>query len=297
MSNPAAWVKAARLRTLPLALAGIVLGGGLAYHQNPSNFSWPIWVWSLVTAIFLQILSNYANDLGDHIKGTDAHRKDRSGGGVGLQVSQLKIGVYLWVLLSLLSGIYMLFFAYDRGVSVWPLFALGLFSVAAAIFYTLGKNAYGYLGLGDLSVFIFFGGASVLGSVSLQGGEWGIQEYCGVGISGFLSVAVLNINNIRDLETDATSGKKTLALRLGEKGSRIYLQILWILAFWCALVMSMTTYDYIYQYIWFLPFTIVVSSSLQVLRSQSGIEYNTYLKNVALGTAGTCLCLSLILFF
>lgn len=287
------WIKALRLRTLPLAASGIIMGGALTYRQSERAFSIQIWLLTLLTAVLLQICSNLANDLGDALKGSDTHRPDRVGGGSTISVKFMKIGVTISVILTLISGLWMLYIAVMRGISFWPFFILGIISTLAALLYTLGRRAYGYFGLGDVMVFIFFGAVAVLGTTKLQGANWEIHEFLATGIVGFLSAAVLNINNIRDMETDEKAGKRTLALRLGHIGSRIYLLILIGLAFLFALIFSMLTFEYWWSYLWIIPFILPLNAALHVFRLPSGPEFNLYLKWTALGTFFLCLLLAM----
>jgi 1,4-dihydroxy-2-naphthoate octaprenyltransferase len=198
------WVSAFRLRTLPLALSSIMMGGFLAASVNA--FQWDIFLLCISTTIFLQVLSNLANDYGDSIHGADS--VDRKGPSRAVQsgkisANQMKTGIIVFVLLSLISGVSLLFVAFGLNWNAILFFlGLGILSILAAIAYTVGKRPYGYAGLGDISVFIFFGLIGVLGSLYLFIHElkW---EYILPAIScGVFAVGVLNINNIRDIESD-----------------------------------------------------------------------------------------------
>lgn len=224
-----AYVQAARLRTLPLAIASIVTGSALAayFYQH----DWVITILALLTAILLQVLSNFANDYGDFTKGTDDHtRPDRALASGSISVGQMRNALIVTSILTLFCGISLLWVSFDSfNYGFITLFVIGLVSIGAAIKYTVGKNPYGYSTLGDLAVFIFFGLVAVLGTYYLQAGKFdhgffaSILPACGIGL---LATGVLNINNIRDIEGDKQNGKITLAARLGKKGADIYQLVL-----------------------------------------------------------------------
>lgn len=219
------WIRAARLRTLPLSISGIVVGNALCVQD--SKFSWVLFGLMVFTAIAFQIVSNLANDYGDGVKGTD--NAERVGPKRVLQAgllsrSVLKKGIIWVTVVALLLATTLILTAF--GSESWIYFsvflALAFLSVWAAISYTVGEKAYGYRGLGDLFVFIFFGLVSVVGAYFLQ-----LKVFSSAAISmalvlGFLSVAVLNLNNMRDRESDANVGKRTLAVILGATGAKYY---------------------------------------------------------------------------
>ncbi len=220
-----AFVKAARLRTLPLALASIAMGSVLGAFFK--DHSWAITLLSVSTAILLQVLSNFANDYGDFVKGTDDEsRPDRALASGSLTLNQMKAALIVSALLALISGLALLFMALGSpSLNFWLFFGLGLISIAAAIKYTAGKNPYGYKSWGDLSVFIFFGLVAVLGVYYLQSGHidrdfWlSAMPACALGLLG---VGVLNVNNLRDIPGDTQNGKITLAVKLGKKRAEVY---------------------------------------------------------------------------
>ncbi|MDB9987805.1 1,4-dihydroxy-2-naphthoate octaprenyltransferase [Flavobacteriaceae bacterium] len=219
------WLQAARLRTLPLSLSGIIVGNGLAYGND--RFSLVILVWSLATTIAFQVLSNFANDYGDGVKGTD--NESRIGPARVLQQglltrAQLKKGIQICAVVSLVFAFALIYVAFGTSDLQYSLIfvLLGIASVVAAIKYTVGTNAYGYKALGDLFVFLFFGGVSVLGSYFLQVHEFQIELILPATSLGLLSVGVLNLNNMRDLHTDKEVNKITMAVLLGASLSKAY---------------------------------------------------------------------------
>lgn len=225
------WIAAARLRTLPLSISGIILGSLTAVSEGYGN--WLIFLLAFLTTLFLQILSNYANDYGDGIKGTDAERigEKRAVASGEISAKQMKNAVILFSILSAVTAISLVWISFHPGGQVgienlkWILLFLFLTiaCVWAAIKYTVGKNAYGYAGMGDIFVFLFFGIVSVWGSYTLYQHETFNQLiFLPAAAIGFLSTAVLNLNNMRDIETDRKAGKMTLALRIGFRNAKIY---------------------------------------------------------------------------
>jgi 1,4-dihydroxy-2-naphthoate octaprenyltransferase len=213
------WVEAARPRTLPLAVASIMLGNMLAYSQG--TFDWIIAILAIITTVALQVLSNFANDFGDSTNGVD--NQDRK---VALRAVQtgkinreeMKKVVVLTATLSFLMGVGLLAYSLqDASWDIWMKFlGLGVACIAAAIAYTVGKRPYGYMGLGDLSVFLFFGLVGTMGSYFLQTKTLPWHIALPAAGCGLLSVAVLNLNNLRDLENDKRTGKYSIPVRIGK---------------------------------------------------------------------------------
>ena len=240
------WIKAARLRTLPLSLSGIITGSFIAKWrmEEAGNFwNWQIFALALLVTLLYQILSNYANDYGDGVKGTDAFRdssaEKRAVASGEISVKQMKTAVYVLSVISLLATLFLLYISFfpNYQQEFYVFVGLGIACILAAIGYTIGKKPYGYLGLGDLMVFLFFGLVSVGGSYFLFTKSWSWDILLPAAAIGMMSMAVLNLNNMRDIVSDEKSGKKTLALRLGFKFAMIYeivllqLPILLILTF------------------------------------------------------------------
>jgi 1,4-dihydroxy-2-naphthoate octaprenyltransferase len=212
-----AWFLSLRPRTLPLACCGIVTGSALAAASDGPWSSSIFWA-ALATAVLLQLLANLANDYGDysHSADTPARIGPRRGIHLGLiSPADMRKAIWLTALLSMCSGIVLLVVACRSPADVLAFLVLGAVSIVAALTYTLGRHAYGYRGLGDLSVLIFFGWVAVLGSHYLQTHVFDLKTLIPATACGLLSVAVLNVNNLRDIDEDRHSGKITLAARLG----------------------------------------------------------------------------------
>ncbi|WFQ81517.1 1,4-dihydroxy-2-naphthoate polyprenyltransferase [Xenorhabdus sp. SF857] len=270
ISQMQAWLESLRPKTLPLAVAAVITGSALASWTG--HFKWPVALLALLTAALLQILSNLANDYGDVTKGSDT--KNRIGPSRGMQkglitAKQMKSALKLTVLLSCLSGSSLIAVACNNPNDIIGFLILGLLAIVAAITYTVGTRPYGYLGLGDISVLIFFGYLSVLGTYYLQSGTFSISTVLPATASGLLSVAVLNINNLRDIENDRQNGKNTLAVRLGGKKARYYHAAVLLTAMLCLI-----TFTLLYLNNWFnwfnwlflLAFPLLLKHMIQVLR-------------------------------
>lgn len=225
MSKFQAYIESFRLRTLPLSLSGVILGILLA-KANGFFQLWPC-VFALTTTLCLQILSNLANEWGDLQKGTDNQERIgpiRSIQSGALTMQEFKRMIILFVVLSGLSGLILVYFAFD---SIFKpdgliMLALGALSIIAAIKYTVGKNAYGYRGLGDLFVFLFFGLLSVCGSYFIMAHSLNAEIFLPAAAIGMLATGVLNLNNMRDIENDAQCGKRTVPVMIGLDKAKFY---------------------------------------------------------------------------
>lgn len=234
ISRKQAWLESLRPKTLPLGVIAIITGSALAYLTG--NFKWPVALLALITAGLLQILSNLANDYGDAVKGSDT--AERIGPLRGMQKgvitqADMKKALKINISAACISGLLLVVVACEKPEDAIGFLVLGLVAIVAAITYTVGRKPYGYLGLGDISVLIFFGWLSVIGCYYLQANTFNMITVLPATACGLLSVAVLNINNMRDIENDVKAGKNTLAVRLGPHGARIYHTIIIIVAILC----------------------------------------------------------------
>ncbi len=287
MGKTKAWVQAARLRTLPLSLSGIIVGTALARKQD--FFELTIFILALLTTIGFQVTSNFANDYGDGVKGTDA--EDRIGPARALQSglltkSGLKKGIVLAVGISLLLAIMLIYTAFgNENLNYILLFlALGILSTWAAIRYTMGSQPYGYRGLGDVFVFIFFGLVSVLGSMFLytKSLDW-ISALPAVTI-GLLCVGVLNLNNLRDIISDQNHGKNTLVVKMGFANGKRYHILLIVFAFVCMLSYTLLEKTTPLNAFYMLAFVPIFIHLRKVIRTKEPIELDGELKKLALST-------------
>jgi len=295
-----AWVQAARLRTLPLCLACVGMGNFLAASEGQLNPY--ILLLSLFTTLFLQVLSNFANDLGDAQNGADSHLRTGPARAVQsglISASQMKRAVLLLGILSLLSGIALL--AVSSGnltrSAVFIMLAVGLAAIAAAVFYTAGKRPYGYAGFGDVSVFLFFGITGVLGTAFLHlGYVWGGMLLPAISM-GLLSTAVLNVNNMRDVVPDAAAGKQTFALRLGQPGAKIYHSVLVIGALVAACIYSLWANEGFnpIQGILLFPIALHVRNMIKIWKAPTNEALDAFLKPTAIGTLLLSFCLGITL--
>lgn len=282
-----AFIKAARLRTLPLSIAGIVLGSLIAAAQ--ATFSWSIFILALGTTIGFQILSNFANDYGDGVKGTD--NEDRIGPKRAIQSgqispSQMLKAIKLTGVITFIIAVILLYLAF--GETHWTYFfvflGLGLASIAAAVKYTMGDKPYGYNGFGDVFVFLFFGWLAVVGSNFLftKTLDWSI--FLPATSVGLLSAGVLNLNNLRDRISDKRAGKKTLVVKIGEEFAKYYHYYLLIGAFLCAMSYLMLTETKLQAFLFMLAFIPIFMHLYTVYENKDSRLLDPELKKLALST-------------
>lgn len=276
-----------RPRTLPLAIATIVLGAALA--AATATFSWPVLIFSVLTAVFLQILSNLANDYGDSQHGAD--HVERAGPKRAVQTgaisaASMRRAMAIFALLSVLSGLALLWFAF--GANAWQFFlvfvGLGAAAIVAAVAYTAGKRPYGYAGLGDLFVMIFFGWVGVAGSYFLHTLAFDWLIMLPATSMGLLSVAVLNVNNIRDIDSDRQAGKQSIPVRIGPRRARIYHWVLLGLAVLFSLVYVLLVYRSPWQFLFLLAVPLLIRHGLAVWRTADPLALNPMLKQLSLVT-------------
>ncbi len=287
MPNLKTYIQAARLRTLPLSVSGIIVGSFLAYASGYSN--WKIVVLALLTTVGFQILSNFANDYGDGIKGTD--NKDRIGPERALQSGaitqkQLKTTILITAIITLLIALALIFvsFGFDNPLYTLLFFILGIASIAAAIKYTIGNNAYGYSGLGDLFVLLFFGFLSVVGTYFLFTKQIHWTLFLPAFSVGLLSVGVLHLNNMRDRESDIKANKNTMAVKLGVEKSKKYFYFLIGFSFLFAIFYVNYHYNKAWQFIFVFAYIPIIKQLKRVLKNKEPKNLDPELKILALST-------------
>lgn len=292
MTKVSAWLNAARLRTLPLSVSGILVGTALAAYQDVTNPL--IFILALCTTVGFQITSNFANDYGDGVKGTDGD--ERIGPKRALQsglltVGQLKRGIVISIVINIVLVITLVYvsFGFERLMLPLLFLLLGVFAIWAAIKYTVGKSAYGYHGLGDVFVFVFFGLVSVLGSKFLYVQSISILSLLPAVAIGLLSVGVLNLNNLRDFKSDKTAGKNTLVVKMGFEKARYYHYFLLTLSFICLFLFIFTTNGTVLRYLCLIGYVPIVVHIRKVATSTNPAELDPELKKLALSTFFTAL--------
>lgn len=294
------WVEAARVRTLPLSVSGIIVGSFYAMSQG--MFNWNIVVFALLTTLGLQILSNFANDYGDGVKGTD--NKDRVGPMRAIQSgvispAAMKKAMVLTSAITLLFAVLLIYFAFKDHYLLYSFifFVLGILAIASAIRYTVGKGAYGYRGFGDVFVFVFFGLVSTFGVYFMfsKSIDW-LLLLPAIAI-GFLSVGVLNLNNMRDEASDRKSGKNTLVVKMGGAAAKKYHYFLVISAMILVLVFAFLNDFHFDQYIFVVAYFPMISHLITVYRNQNPKFLDPELKKLAISTFLLAVLLALCLIF
>lgn len=286
MSTFTQWISAFRLRTLFLAVAAVVLGSAMAWREG--SFCTTIFLLALLLSVAIQILANLANDLGDFQKGTDITGK-RQGPTRALQsgkISQKEMirAVLLFVILCVATGLALIWSAspFRDPSAAWIMITLGAACILAALFYTMGKHAYGYRGLGDLFAFLFFGPVPVVGTWFLHTHLVGWQTVLPAIGLGLISSMILNINNMRDIENDNASGKITLAVKLGLPAAKVYHTLMTLISLACfagynILFAPAPWYRYAYLLVFLLPLKILFE-----IRHKEGQALDPYLKQTSL---------------
>ena len=281
------YIKAARLRTLPLSVSGIIVGSGIAASQGV--FDWKIFLLALLTTIGFQVISNFANDYGDGIKGTD--NDDRIGPKRAIQSGAIspkalfKI-IIISVIITLLIATLLIYISFGKEdfFNLGIFFLLGIASIAAAIKYTMGKSAYGYSGFGDLFVFLFFGLLSVCGSYYLYAKEIDLTIFLPAFSVGFLSVGVLNLNNMRDRESDLKAGKNTLVVKIGSEFAKYYHYYILISSFLCGLLYTAIHFSSSFEFLFLLAYIPIARHFYVVFKNKNPQLLDPELKKLALST-------------
>ena len=280
------WIKAFRLRTLPLAFSCIIMGSGLAYADGGFNLT--VFGLALITTFFLQILSNLANDYGDFVKGTD--NEERVGPDRTMQsglITKSEMVKIMWVI-TLFCSVFGVWLIYEGTIGLdlkkAGLFAiLGLSAMGAAVKYTMGKTPYGYVGLGDIFVFLFFGLLGVLGSYFLHTHTLNWDLMLPASSIGLFTTAVLNINNMRDCEADKKSGKNTLVVKIGIEKAKDYHRALIFGGILLAITFVFPSPNY-FHYIFAITIPIFVGFVQSIQKRKDFENFDPFLKKQAITT-------------
>lgn len=303
------WIEAARLRTLPLSVSGIMVGSLYALAHPTSDiltptqvFSWPIFGFAMLTTLGLQILSNFANDYGDGVKGTD--NEDRIGPARAIQSGvitpkAMKKAMYITATLTFISAVILIYLSFhDQYLGYSLLFlVLGVLAIASAIRYTVGNSAYGYKGFGDVFVFVFFGLVSTLGVNFLYSKQFDWQLVLPATAIGLLSVGVLNLNNMRDEASDRKAGKNTIVVKIGGDKAKIYHYFLIITAMVLVLLFAYVEDFNFDQYLFVLIYIPLILHLVRVYKNTNPKDLDPELKKVAISTFLLSLLLSLCIIF
>lgn len=299
------YIQAARLRTLPLSISGIIVGGFLGSNDsvfkvsenlfnttisiggNPIYKSSIFWL-AILTTIGFQVLSNFANDYGDGIKGTDDNRvgEKRLVASGAISPKQMKKAMVVTTIITLIVALMLIYVAFGKNNFSYSIlfFGLGVASIAAAIKYTVGKSAYGYSGFGDVFVFVFFGLLSVVGSYFLFTKEINLTILLPAFSIGLLSTAVLNLNNMRDRVNDKASAKNTLVVKIGAEFAKYYHYVLIIASFLFALLYTIIKYQSPFQFIFIIAYIPLTIHLFFVIKNTNEASLDGELKKVALST-------------
>ena len=294
------WVEAARLRTLPLSVSGIIVGSFYAMSQG--MFNWNIVIFALLTTLGLQILSNFANDYGDGVKGTD--NDDRVGPKRAIQSgvitpAEMKRAMIITSLITLLFAVLLIYFAFKEKYLMFSLvfLVLGILAIASAIRYTVGKGAYGYRGYGDEFVFVFFGMVSTFGVYFMFSKSLDLLLLLPATSIGFLSVGVLNLNNMRDEESDRKAGKNTIVVKNGGVWAKKYHFFLVISAMVLVLVFAFLNDFHFDQYFFVVAYFPMISHLMTVYKNKTPRLLDPELKKLAISTFLLAVLLALCLIF
>ncbi|MDD2995639.1 MAG: 1,4-dihydroxy-2-naphthoate polyprenyltransferase [Paludibacter sp.] len=285
MINP--WIQAFRLKTLPLALSNTIMGSALAVLDG--GFRWSVFVLAALTTVFLQIISNMANDYGDFINGKDT--EERIGPKRMVQSGEISAkamlrGIIILSVLTAFTGLALILVG-TAGIDITNILifaVLGIASIVAALKYTVGKNPYGYRGLGDIFVFVFFGLVGVMGTYFLHTQTLSWEIILPASAIGLLSTAVLNMNNMRDYEADKNAGKQTIVVKMGIPKARIYHLVLISGAFTALGIFGIIRFESIWQWLFLLSTPLFAVNLKKVFTFNQGKELFPELARVSMGT-------------
>ncbi len=287
MSKIKSYITAFRLRTLPLALSSVLMGNFIAaYHQL---YRWPVGVLAVLTTVLLQVLSNVANDYGDAVSGADNEERigpERMVSTGKISTNEMKITVILFSVFSFVSGVALIAVGNFSVLSLTAvvIFLLGLGAIAAAIKYTVGKNPYGYRGMGDIFVFLFFGLVGVIGTYFLHTGTFNVWLLLPASSVGFLSAGVLNLNNLRDVESDSKTGKHTLIVKKGSEWGKRYHVFLNVSAMMLMIVYGWFQFDEYWQWMFVPVFLLLIKNLRFVMQNKEPKFLDPQLKKLAIAT-------------
>nr|BFF37265.1 1,4-dihydroxy-2-naphthoate octaprenyltransferase [Tenacibaculum mesophilum] len=299
------YIKAARLRTLPLSVSGIIVGAFLGLNESFLKVSSTLldttiyvgrknilessifWL-AILTTIGFQVLSNFANDYGDGVKGTDNEREGEArmvASGV-ITPKQMKNAMIVTGVITTIIALLLIYVSFGKDNFLYSIifFGLGIASIVAAIKYTVGKSAYGYSGFGDVFVFIFFGLLAVVGTYFLYTKQLNFIIFLPAITVGLLSTAVLNLNNMRDRENDAVSGKNTLVVKMGAESAKMYHYFLIVASFIVALLYTLITFKSPYQFLFIIAYIPLLKHLVFVYKNKEEALLDGELKKVALST-------------
>lgn len=287
MSNLKHWIEAARLRTLPLSVSGIILASCFAEYNG--YFKWTVFILAILTTLGLQILSNFANDYGDGIKGTDSNNRigpERAIQSGKISPNQMLLAIRTNILIIIALVFLLLLAAFGVRYIFYTIifFVLTGISIYASIRYTVGSNAYGYKGLGDLFVFVFFGLVSVFGCYFLYARQIDhvvVMPACAIGL---LSVAVLNLNNMRDIESDRATQKNTMVVKMGLSKAKKYHAFLIIGAMLLTVIFAVLYYWSPFNFIFLIVFIPLINHLKRIKLASNVKDFDPELKVVALST-------------
>lgn len=288
------YIKAARLRTLPLSVSGIIVGAFLGFNSvlyadsTITLLESPIFWLAILTTIGFQVLSNFANDYGDGVKGTDDNRdgEARMVSSGAITPKQMKNAMLVTGIITLVVALLLIYVSFGKDNFLYSVifFGLGIASIVAAIKYTVGKSAYGYSGFGDIFVFIFFGLLAVVGTYFLYTKQLNFIVFLPAITVGLLSTAVLNLNNMRDRENDTKSGKNTLVVKMGAESAKLYHYFLIVASFIFTLLYTVIKFQSPYQFLFVIAYIPLVKHVVFVYKNKEEVLLDAELKKVALST-------------
>lgn len=294
------WIQAARLRTLPLSLSGILVGSFYAVSQ--SIFNWYVFFFAILTTLGLQILSNFANDYGDGIKGTDNDNRvgpSRTVQKGVISPKAMKNAMFLTAFITFVLAILLIYYSFKDQYLYYSLLflALGIVAIASAIRYTVGNNPYGYQGFGDVFVYIFFGLVSTLGVYFLITKRIDWLILLPATTIGLFSVGVLNLNNMRDIASDKLAGKNTLVVKIGLNNAKKYhFAIIFVAMFASVLFAWLKDFNFD-QYLFVLAYIPILRHLTRVKQVQVAQQFDPELKKLALSTFFYAILMALSMIF